>query len=176
MHGCRQLVLLGADTSLPVTEYMKQNQVPSTQLYTSYFYDNLLLAKTREGEDGKTVISLPLPDDTVLPSFNPHQIGLWAREAFRDPETWIGELAAALLQARFLTTLTGKDMYACGDNITLAGIAKVLSEESGKQFDTEHHTAEDFLALDGTGKIDQELFLNYKAFLNGCVGATGSNR
>lgn len=64
-----------------------------------------------------------------------------------------------------MLTCLGKDMYASGDNITVAGIAKVLSEVSGKPFDTEHHTREEFLAL--KDKMDHELWLNYFAFLNG---------
>lgn len=63
--------------------------MPGTQLYTSYYFSNLLVAKLEE-QDGATVLKLPLPDDTVIPGFNPDQIGLWARVAFRDPEEWIG--------------------------------------------------------------------------------------
>lgn len=72
-----------------VTEYMKAQNVPGTQLYTSYFFSNMLVLKQYE-KDGKTILPLPLPDGTVVPSFNPHQIGLWVRAALRDP-SWIGK-------------------------------------------------------------------------------------
>lgn len=69
---------------------MKKLGVPGTQLYTSYYYSNLLSAKLAEQADGTVVIQLPLPDDTVIPAFNAEQIGLFARVAFRNPDKWIG--------------------------------------------------------------------------------------
>lgn len=59
-------------------------------LYTSYYFTNLNSAKL-EDKGGETVLQLPLPDDTVIPGFNPHQIGWFARVAFAEPEEWTGE-------------------------------------------------------------------------------------
>lgn len=73
----------------PVTKYIRAQGVPATILFTSYYFTNLNSAKLEE-RGGETVLELPLPDDTVLPGFNPHQIGLFARVAFAEPEEWTG--------------------------------------------------------------------------------------
>lgn len=84
-----------------MTKYIKKVGAPATQLYTSYYYSNLLAAKLTE-EDGKTIINIPLPDDAPIPAFNAEQIGLWVRVALRDPEQWIGASTCitTLLMAR----------------------------------------------------------------------------
>lgn len=89
-----------------------------------------------------------MPDNTVLPGFNPEQIGLWARVAFRDPKEW-----------------AGKNIDAIGQDISIADICKELTKATGKEWDCEHHTKDEFMAL--KGKLDDELWLNYLAFVNG---------
>lgn len=78
------------DSKAEVVDYIKQSGIPASNVYPAYYWTNLLSAKTAD-KDGKTVIDIPLPDDTVIPGFNPNQIGLWARVAFRDPKAWAGE-------------------------------------------------------------------------------------
>ncbi|CAK9787085.1 NAD(P)-binding protein [Cutaneotrichosporon oleaginosum] len=135
------------DAKAEVTKYIKEQGVPATFLYTSYYFTNLNSAKLEEKGD-ETVLQLPLPDDTQIPGFNPNQIGWFARVAFANPEEW-----------------TGKDMYACGENVRVSKIARVLSELSGRKYRTMGVSKDDFLALEG--KMDKELWLNYRAFVDG---------
>jgi uncharacterized protein YbjT (DUF2867 family) len=135
------------DAKAEVVKYIKSQNVPATMLYTSYYFTNLNSAKL-EDKGGETVLQLPLPDDTVIPGFNPHQVGWFARVAFAEPEEW-----------------TGKDMFACGENVRVDKIARVLSELSGRTYRTMGVSKDDFLALEG--KIDKELWLNYRAFVDG---------
>lgn len=126
---------------------MKDKNIPATNLYTSYFFQNLLMDKWTD--KGQTrVLSLPMPDDAKMPGFNVDDIGLWVRAALEDPEKWIG-----------------KDMQACSDMLSPKRIAEILSEVSGHKWDTEHFTKEAFMALEHD--MDHELWLNYLAFTNG---------
>jgi len=58
-------------------------------------------------------------------------------------------------------------MYACSEKITPAGIAKALSELSGKEYTTLHLTQDQFAELANGQKLDRELWLNYNAFVHG---------
>jgi len=60
-------------------------------------------------------------------------------------------------------------MYPCNENITLAQVAKTLSELSGKEYTTLHLTPEQFAEYGENNKMDHELWLNYNAFVNGWV-------
>lgn len=55
-------------------------------------------------------------------------------------------------------------MQACGDNITVASIAKTLTELTGRPWDTLHATREDFMQQQAS--MGMELWLNYLAFVN----------
>lgn len=74
-----------------MTAYIKKAGVPATNLFTSYYYQNLLGAETFETREGCTILPMVLPDDAIIPAYNPDQLGLWARVAFRNPEEWAGE-------------------------------------------------------------------------------------
>ncbi|BEI83710.1 hypothetical protein CcaverHIS002_0403140 [Cutaneotrichosporon cavernicola] len=137
------------DAKAEVVKYIKAQGVPATILYSSYYFTNLLSAKLEERGD-EIVLKLPLPDDTVIPAFNPNQIGLFARLAFENPQEW-----------------TGKDMFACGENVRVDKIASVLSDLSSRKYVTMGVSRDDFLAL--PGEMDQELWLNYRAFVDGLM-------
>lgn len=78
------------DSKAEIAEYIKKSGIPWTMLYASYYFSNLLTGPPKV-EDGKAIFHLPMPDNTVIPGFNPEQLGLWARVAFRDPKAWAGE-------------------------------------------------------------------------------------
>lgn len=78
------------DAKSRVTAKMKKANVPATQVYASYFYQNLLSAKWKQQGDQR-ILGLPMPDDALIPALDVSQIGLWIRVALDDPETWIGE-------------------------------------------------------------------------------------
>ncbi|BEJ14619.1 hypothetical protein CspHIS471_0403860 [Cutaneotrichosporon sp. HIS471] len=137
------------DAKAAVVKYIKAQGVPATILYSSYYFTNLLSAKLEERGD-EIVLKLPLPDDTVIPAFNANQIGLFARLAFENPQEW-----------------TGKDMFACGENVRVDKMVSVLSDLSGRKYVTMGVNRDDFLAL--PGQIDQELWLNYRAFVDGLM-------
>lgn len=84
------------DAKARVTKRMRDAKVPATQVFTSYFYENLLDAKWEE-KDGKRVFKLEMPDDAQIPSYSVAQVGLWVRVALNDPEKWIGEYSPRLL-------------------------------------------------------------------------------
>ncbi|BEJ07042.1 hypothetical protein CcaverHIS641_0403110 [Cutaneotrichosporon cavernicola] len=118
------------DAKAEVVKYIKAQGVPATILYSSYYFTNLLSAKLEERGD-EIVLKLPLPDDTVIPAFNPNQIGLFARLAFENPQEWTGKF------------------YSDRKYVTM-GVSR-----------------DDFLAL--PGEMDQELWLNYRAFVDGLM-------
>ncbi|EJT47954.1 hypothetical protein A1Q1_03189 [Trichosporon asahii var. asahii CBS 2479] len=136
------------DAKARVTEYMKKNNIPGTQLYTSFFFQNLGMAKWDEGKDGKRILHLELPDDAQMPGFSVDDVGYWVRAALEDPQKWIG-----------------KDMEACTEVVSPKRICEVLTQLSGKQWDTQHWSRDAF--MEHKNKMDGELWLNYLAFANG---------
>ncbi|WOO82133.1 NmrA-like family domain-containing protein 1 [Vanrija pseudolonga] len=130
------------DSKAEVVAYLKATKAPATPLYASYYYSNIL------GGPRGPVLNLPFPETAVIPSFDPDQIGLWARAAFRDPAKWIG-----------------KDMYAAGDSITPKEMAAALSSVVGTPVRALNLSREEFMQLDGD--IDHELWLNYLAIVEG---------
>lgn len=80
------------DGKARVTAYMREHGVPSTQLFTSYFFENLLSTPWKE-EGGRKILQIPMTDDTPFPGFSAAETGLWVRAAFED-ESWIGECTA----------------------------------------------------------------------------------
>lgn len=92
------LVLLFYDPSchpklIPVVEHIKSNHIPATLLYTSHPYTDILawdlLAPAPCGHG--LILSIPAPDDCVIPGYAVEQIGDWVKVALKKPRKWIGE-------------------------------------------------------------------------------------
>ncbi|EJT47955.1 hypothetical protein A1Q1_03190 [Trichosporon asahii var. asahii CBS 2479] len=134
------------DGKARVTAYMREHGVPSTQLFTSYFFENLLSTPWKE-EGGRKILQIPMTDDTPFPGFSAAETGLWVRAAFED-ESWIG-----------------KDMDTSTEDLTPGKIAQALAEVSGQKWETQHLSDETFLALEQ--QIDYEWWINFYALFKG---------
>lgn len=119
--------------------------VPTTFLYTCYYFSNVLSQLQLNGD---IQVASPLPDDTVLPSFAVEQVGLFVAAAFLDP-AWIG-----------------RDMFPVGDLITVAHVAQTLAKVTGRTVRTAGVTHAQF-EMDQT--TDREWYLNYEAFRRGLI-------
>ncbi|BEI80995.1 hypothetical protein CcaverHIS002_0201550 [Cutaneotrichosporon cavernicola] len=128
------------DSKATIAGYVRDSGVPFTLLYTSYYYSNILSGQIKE-VDGGLLLDLGMPDDAVLPSYAVEQTGLWAVKAF-EPE-WIG-----------------KDMYAAGENMSIADIAAALARVTGRNVTTRHVTLAEFEADTTT---DREWYVNFVA-------------
>jgi hypothetical protein len=76
-------------TNATVKNYIRTLGLPATNIYTSYYFSNILSAPvTRKGD--ALVLENAMPDNTRIASFAVEQMGLWALAAFKDPGKWIG--------------------------------------------------------------------------------------
>jgi uncharacterized protein YbjT (DUF2867 family) len=72
-------------------QFFREAGVPTTYLYTSFYWDNMIsfgMGPTRD-EDGTLWITLPLAEEK-LPSIGAGDIGACAYGIFRQGESWIG--------------------------------------------------------------------------------------
>lgn len=114
----------------PVSEYIKKVGIPTTSVQCAYYMENVLgLAPSEEQADGSILLINPLPDDTEIPTVPISQLGLWVRLALRDFDKW-----------------QGQELEAMSDLKSNAQIAQILTEVTGRKFETQHNTPEQFLA------------------------------
>jgi uncharacterized protein YbjT (DUF2867 family) len=105
------------DAKGEANEFFRRAGVPTTYLYTSFYWDNMIsfgMGPVR-GEDGTLGITLPL-DDAKLPSIAAGDIGACAYGIFREGSRWIGRSVGIAGEH-----LTGADMAA--------GLSAALGEE-----------------------------------------------
>jgi uncharacterized protein YbjT (DUF2867 family) len=79
------------DAKAEVNEFFRRAAVPTTYLYTSFYWDNMIsfgMGPVR-GADGKLAIAFPLAD-AKLPSIAAGDIGACAYGVLREGERWIG--------------------------------------------------------------------------------------
>ena len=79
------------DAKGEANRFFRQAGVPTTYLYTSFYWDNMIsfgMGPTRD-PDGTLTITLPLAD-AKLPSIAAHDIGGCAYGIFREGQQWIG--------------------------------------------------------------------------------------
>jgi uncharacterized protein YbjT (DUF2867 family) len=79
------------DAKAEVNEFFRQAGVPTTYLYTSFYWDNMIsfgMGPARD-ENGRLTITFPL-GDAKLPSIAASDIGACAYGVFREGERWIG--------------------------------------------------------------------------------------
>ena len=79
------------DAKGEANRFFRQAGVPTTYLYTSFYWDNMIsfgMGPTRD-PDGTLTITLPLAD-AKLPSIAAHDIGGCAYGIFREGRQWIG--------------------------------------------------------------------------------------
>jgi len=96
------------DGKAEANELFRQGGVPTTYLYTSFYWDNMIsfgMGPARD-ESGRLAITLPLAD-AKLPSIAADDIGPCAYGIFRDGRRWIGR-SVGVAGAH----LTGEDLAA----------------------------------------------------------------
>jgi uncharacterized protein YbjT (DUF2867 family) len=79
------------DAKAEVNEFFRQAGVPTTYLYTSFYWDNMIsfgMGPARD-ENGTLAITFPLAD-AKLPCIAAGDIGACAYGVFREGERWIG--------------------------------------------------------------------------------------
>jgi uncharacterized protein YbjT (DUF2867 family) len=105
------------DAKGEANRFFRQAGVPTTYLYTSFYWDNMIsfgMGPTRD-PDGTLTITLPLAD-AKLPSIAAHDIGGCAYGIFREGQQWIGR-SVGIAGGH----LTGADLAS--------GLANALGEE-----------------------------------------------
>ncbi|WWD01150.1 hypothetical protein V866_008089 [Kwoniella sp. B9012] len=127
------------------------NGVPLTNLIITAYFENISSFKLVQGpkEDGSYTFVLPMLDDTKHYGFSAVQTGLWVKEAFNNPDKWIG-----------------KDLYAVSGGETISEMAQILSEISGKKVDTLHLTKEAFNSEGMKKQLGEEMWKNWDLFVN----------
>lgn len=134
------------DSKENLAKRLRAAGVPTTLLYTSYYYSNVLGQIVDNGDH--VLIGNPLPDNVILPSFAVEQTGLWVAKAFEDPK-WIG-----------------KDMYAAAQNMTVLQVAEGIAKITGRVVKTKQVTDDQFAADKDT---DREWYTNCVAFHKGLI-------
>ena len=89
--------------------------VPTTNLYTSWYLDNMIFfgMGPKKGEDGVATLTFPQKETDILPCIAAKDIGLCAAGIFRDP------------------TLIGKTVGIVGEHLTVPQLAKCLEDALG---------------------------------------------
>jgi hypothetical protein len=82
--------------SRSVVKYIRTTSLPTTLLYTSHAYSDFLhlnhLERDSSSSEERYILSIPVPDDTVLPGYAVEQTGEWVLAVLQARGKWIGEL------------------------------------------------------------------------------------
>lgn len=135
------------DGKADITAYLAELNVPTTNLFLSYYFSNLFMLGGTEQPDGTLVLTNPLPDGVGIPSFAVEETGQWARAAFRDPAHWVG-----------------RSMDACTGYVTVEEYAAGVARATGRNVKTQKWTRGQFLA---DKDFDREWWLNWYAIVQG---------
>jgi len=105
------------DAKGEANELFRQAGVPTTYLYTSFYWDNMISFGMGPARDANGVLAITLPlAEAKLPSIAAADIGQCAYGIFRDGEPWIGRSVGIAGDH-----LTGREMAA--------GLSRALGEE-----------------------------------------------
>lgn len=143
------LVIPHFDGKAAVAARFRAAGLPTTLLYTCYYFSNVLAQLQVTDTDTEVVTAAALPDDVVIPSMAVEQIGLFIAAAFKDPNKWVG-----------------KDMYPVGEKISVSDIARTLAKVTGRPVKTMGVTHEQF---ENDKTTDREWYLNFEAFRRGLI-------
>ncbi|WVW82855.1 hypothetical protein I302_104867 [Kwoniella bestiolae CBS 10118] len=132
------------------SKWAYDNHIPFTNLIITAYFENITSFKLIQGpkEDGSYTFVLPLLDDTKYYGVPVAQTGLWVRQAFDNPDKWIG-----------------KDLYAVSGEETISEIAQIFSEISGKKVDSLHLTSEAFNSDGMKKQLGEEMWKNWRLFV-----------
>ena len=123
LHDDRMPTLMGAykvphfDAKAEANQFFADSGVPTTYLYTAFYWENLInfgMGPTR-GDDGALSLTFPLAD-AKLPSIAASDIGACAYGIFREGEHWIG-----------------RSVGIAGDHLSGAELAAELGQAVGEE-------------------------------------------
>ncbi|WWC69236.1 uncharacterized protein I206_103173 [Kwoniella pini CBS 10737] len=131
-----------------VTKYIKATCLPTTYLYTSYYFSNATkFGQISKDKNDRLLLSIPAPDECLIPGYAVEQTGKWVLKALQNPNEFIG-----------------KDIQACSDIISVAQMASTLSDVAETKFDTLELSKEEFYSEDYKKKTDKEIWVNMEMF------------
>jgi len=129
-----------------IGHYLNKIGVPTSNLATSFYYENLL--STAFGmlawRDDTLVFTLPYPTDATIPSYSVTDTGAFVLEALNNPEKWIG-----------------KTLVAISEHIPMSEIVTTCTRVTGVKTVYEPKDMEEFKK---GGPFAEELYLNMKYF------------
>ncbi|KZW01437.1 NAD(P)-binding protein [Exidia glandulosa HHB12029] len=113
-----------------VQRYLAQSGIPHTNLYLSFYFQNLFVVGISRLPGNRWDFHWPCPTDIAFPFLVPADVGGWVTALFMDPEEWIG-----------------KDAKVCSAVVSVREIAQVLHDVGGLDIQVHDRTMEEFLAL-----------------------------
>ena len=117
-------------------------------------------------DNGSYQVTLPGPDDMRLPGLPVGQTGLWVK-AILDEEKYIGESQfPAIPVVGLADRMTGQDVYAITDIITISEVVEIFSEISGKQVKSLGLSKEAFYSDEFKKQVGAEIWDNFELFYN----------
>ncbi|KAH7332577.1 hypothetical protein B0J17DRAFT_678220 [Rhizoctonia solani] len=129
-----------------VNDYLHEIGVPTTTIFTSFYYENLwMFFLPKKLSDGTLVLDWFFPSECHLPSFAVEDLGAWVVIALKNPETWIEET-----------------MTTCSELLTPRDYAEVLSNGLGTKVTLKEVSYADFEAI--RPHVSDDVWLNIKAF------------
>lgn len=83
------------DAEAVVANYIRSTSLPTTFLYTSHAYSDFLylnhFTKDQSSSNpNRYLLTIPVPDDTILPGFALEQTGEFVLAALKSPKKYIG--------------------------------------------------------------------------------------
>jgi len=138
------------DSKAQVTDYIKSINLPATNVYSAFYFENLQsLFPPQKDADGTIVVDIPIISDAKIFAFAVEDIGGFVAEAFRNPGKWIG-----------------KDMQATAEFISVKEMVDRINEVSTtKARYVEYTTVEEMRTTKSNGQpVYEDLFLNMKYF------------
>ena len=84
-----------------MVEYIRSTKLPTTMLYTSHAYNDFLYLNhftkdSASDNPDRFLLTIPVPDDTILPGFALEQTGEFVLAALKSPKKYVGKLSLYL--------------------------------------------------------------------------------
>jgi len=106
------------DSKALISDHLKAIGVPTTYLYTSFYWQNMqMFGMMKKQDDGNYVISMDMDANKQLPGYSVADTGAWVAWALDNPKESIG-----------------KDLKVCSEFITPQQMADQAAKLSGKKF------------------------------------------
>jgi len=129
-----------------IGRYLDKIGVPSSNVLTSFYYENFLSEAARmvSWRDDTVVFSLAYPGDASIPAYAVADTGAFVLEAFNNPDKWMG-----------------KTLVAISEHIPMNEIVSTFSKVTGVKAVYEPMDMEEYRK---GGPFAEELYLNMKWF------------